>query len=242
MKKKKIIATLLSSLLVASSFASMTTVSAASKRLGNVYQYRQEKNYWCGYAAMQSEINNSYRSKKIKSAYNYQWSQSDVANYMQNNHNMHPYDNYNYDGSLAWYTGALNTDSNQNNYPVGRALTNITGFTYVAYGCSTTGESSLASSKVKSKLVSTINNGHAVLACGRSNSQGTSYLPGYPSGKYGHWIASDGYMDDGDKVWVVDPAGDNVSVLGSGWKNVSRYYSVSIDKFTDFAWYRGIIW
>ncbi|MBE6842291.1 MAG: hypothetical protein E7510_05625 [Ruminococcus sp.] len=155
---------------------------------------------------------------------------------------MHPYDNVNYDGSLAWYVGSKNTDSDQSKYPAGRALKAITGFNYIAYGCSTTGKSNLESSQVKSKLVSTINTGHAVLACGRSNSQGTSYMPGYPAGKYGHWIASDGYRDDGKQVWVVDPAGSNTGVLGSSWKSVFAYYSVSIDKFTDFAWYHGILW
>lgn len=242
--KKKLFTVLLSTLLVGSSFVNALSVSAASsKRLGNVLQYRQEKDYWCGYAAMQSEINNAYKSGSITSQYDFEWRQSGVANYMEKNYNMHPYvNNINVDGSLAWYTGNKNVDSNQANYPVVQALRKITGFYYVSYGCCTTGSSNLESSEVKSKLVSTINLGHAVLACGRSNSQGTSYMPGYPSGKVVHWIASDGYMDGGDKVWIVDPAGDNVSVLDSNWSNVSRYYFVSIDKFTDFAWYHGIIW
>ena len=242
MKFQKLFAGMLASVAVASALGTTTASAASSKRLNGVWWTGQQENYWCGYAALRSAVNNEYQIKNLKSGYRYFWSQKDIADHMQNNYGMHPYDNYYYDGSCAWYTGSSNTtDTNQDNYPVGRMLTKITSaFTWVAYGCCTTGNNQLSSSEVKWRLKSTINSNHSVLACGRSNSNGSSYMPNYPTGYFEHWIATDGYTNDGDTVCVVDPAAQGCG--GSGFGNVQKYYNVSIKKFTDFAWYHGLIW
>lgn len=244
MKIKKLLIGLMGSLFLTSAMVGTLSASAASyKRISGVWQYPQETDYWCGYAAFQSAINNEQRIKNMVNSYNYIWSQTDVANYMEDHYNMHPYDNSYYngkDGSLSWYTGGKDVDSDRKYYPVALALTELTkSFTWAPYGCGTTGESELKASEVKDRIVSTLNGNHAVLALGVSNPNGSSYIPGYPNRWTRHWICLDGYKDYGNSVWIVDPAASSSHCTGF---NISRYYSVSIDKFTDFAYRGGIIW
>lgn len=241
MKKKAIIGVIGSVFMAASMVGSITASAATSKRIAGVWQYPQERNYWCGYSALQSAINNEYRIGNMKSAYNYLWTQNNVATYVDNNWScIAPYSSNSNINAMPWYIGGSNVDTNQNNYPAGRMLTNVTStFAWDAYGCSTTGSGTLDSTQVKNKVVSTTDKNHAVLACGRSNPNGTSYMPGYPKYMVGHWIASDGYANSGNTIWVVDPAATATCLSGF---TCSRYYSVTAQKFTDFAWYRGIFW
>ena len=242
MKKKTILGVIGSVIMAASMVGSITASAATTKRISGVLQYPQEKNYWCGYSALQSAINNEYRIGNLKSNYNYLWTQSNVATYIDNNWScIHPYSsNENDINAMPWYIGAKSVDTNRSNYPACIALSNLTkSFRWDPYGCSTTGNGELAWTAVKSKVMTTTDKTHAVLACGRSNPNGTSYMPGYPKYMVGHWIACDGYKNSGNNIWVVDPAA-NASCL-SGF-SCSAYYNVTVQKFTDFAWFRGILW
>lgn len=254
MKLKKLLISVIASASVVTSMMGSLSTSAAdqSRWLYSIDQQGQKYDYFCGYAAMLTEIDHSYRLGKLKGSNNKKWDQDKVAVYMQDHYNHKPYQNGQYDqygnkidGSLAWYVGSSNSvDYNQNMYPAGRALKAITGFSYIAYGCCTSGESSLRASEVKSRVRNTINNNHAVLACGRSNPEGSSYLPNYPTWtKIEHWIAVDGYNYSdkyGDNIWILDPAARGCG--GAGFENVPQSYSVTLQKFTDFAWFHGILW
>ena len=244
---KKLLSKILSCLVcVSASVSAVSSVSAADNRLNNMWSHPQEKSYWCGYSAMQSVVqhevslgNVSGRKSKSDSL-----SQTEIANFMKDNYGINPYvNNIDNDGSLPWYSGSKNVDTNQCNYYPGRALNKITdkdSYAWRAYGCSTTGVGELDYKKVKEKVKYAIDKGHGVLACGRSNPNGTSYIPGYPTDEYVvHWLAIDGYKNDGNRICIIDTgAGSPVSGLG----NVSRYYTLSIENFTDFAWYHGIVW
>lgn len=84
-------------------------------------------------------------------------------------------------------------------------------------------------------VMSATSNGHAVAICGTS--YGT--LPGYPSNEVGHWLASDGYYNNGDKIWIADPAkSSEVS-----WSNsISASYDVSASTLNNFVGWKGIVW
>ena len=93
----------------------------------------------------------------------------------------------------------------------------------------------LTDSQCKAYVMSATSNGHAVAIC--STSYGT--LPGYPSNEVGHWLASDGYYNNGDKIWIADPAkSSEVS-----WSNsISASYDVSASTLNNFVGWKGIVW
>lgn len=68
-----------------------------------------------------------------------------------------------------------------------------------------------------------------------------SHMPGYTTSyNVGHWVAIDGYKDDGNTIWIVDPINGCSAI---SWNtNVSKYYSITLSKFTAFVAPRGIFW
>ncbi|MDO5558426.1 MAG: hypothetical protein Q4F95_02385 [Oscillospiraceae bacterium] len=237
MKKKTILSIMLGLVGSVCIASSSMTVGAKDVRLTNMSQHPQEKNYWCGYSAMQSVIQRESYIGNLRSNAYYNLSQTGVANYMRDS--MYVGDPYN-GTECPWYSGNQSVDTNQNNYKASKALSNMSNFHWVAYGCGTTGSGDLSYSEVKWRLVSTLNAGHGCLISGRSNPNGSSYLPGYPSYFVCHWVATDGYTNDGNYIWIIDPAAHGTGV--SFRDSVSAYYKVTLEKITDFAWYHGIMW
>lgn len=183
-----------------------------------IYQEPQERNYWCGYAAMKSLLDFEGINK----------TQLQIAQ-----------ETYDEDSALAWYTI---DGSDHSQFPAAVKLKELTGFNYVPYPYGAAGGTNIQASNIDYKIKSTINQGHGVLICGRSygNIPGhASILPGYPASEIGHWIASDGYKDDAASIWIVDPARSDVI---SWSNNISAYYEVTATKLAAFAKARGIIW
>ena len=93
----------------------------------------------------------------------------------------------------------------------------------------------LTDSQCKAYVMSATSNGHAVAICGTS--YGT--LPGYPSNEVGHWLASDGYYNNGDEIWIADPA---KSSEVSWSDSISASYHVSASTLNNFVGWKGIVW
>ena len=93
------------------------------------------------------------------------------------------------------------------------------------------------------RVRATTSQGHGVLACGESKADYNhlSHMPGYTTSyNVGHWVAIDGYKDDGNTIWIVDPINGCSAI---SWNtNVSKYYSITLSKFTAFVSPRGIFW
>ncbi|QNK39331.1 C39 family peptidase [Caproicibacter fermentans] len=137
------------------------SLNATSNRL-SIYQCPQEKNIWCGYAAIQSLLN--YEG--------YNLSQKTIANEV-----------YSADSSCPWY---LSNGNSYDQFPVPNYLSEKTNFTYGPFPYGAAGSVSTTVSEIKSKVVSTIDYGHGVLACGTSTP--TNKLnPAYPDAKITHW-------------------------------------------------------
>lgn len=194
-----------------------TYANTTNKRLA-IYQVAQEKNFWCGYAAIKSLLN----FEKVD------MTQEEIAEKV-----------YSKDLSCPWY---LSNGDSKDQFPVPNVLQELTGFVYIPYPYGAAGATTLTGDEVSRRVVSTINNGHGVLACGTSKgniSGHASILPGYPASSITHWVAVDGYDNSGDIIYIVDLAKSDVI----SWSdNISRYYSVSSSKLASFASTRGIVW
>ena len=141
--------------------------------------------------------------------------------------------------ALPWYTV---NGSEKSQFPAATHMSDYTGFNYIPFPYGAAGTSNLTASDIEPKVMATINNGHGLLVCGRSYGNikdHASILPNYPAKEVGHWLACDGYKDNGATIWLVDPAkSDCVSWSG----NITRYLSVSSSKLAAYANARGIIW
>lgn len=185
----------------------------------NILQQPQEKNYWCGYAAMKSLLDYEGISK----------TQTQIAQQV-----------YSPNIACPWYT--IN-GSDKSQFPVAVKLTEWTGYNYVPYPYGAAGGTNLSSSEVRARIITTIDVRHGVMICGNSrgdlDSDHISKLPGYPNDNIGHWVASDGYTDNGRYIWIIDPA-KSPAVSWSG--SINPYYTVDSEKLTAFAKSKGIIW
>lgn len=191
--------------------------SSSAKRLA-IFQVPQERDYWCGYAAMKSLLD--FEGVNM--------TQEEIANMVSSPNS-----------SCPWYTIDGTTLSQ---YPVPKVLRELTGFYYIAFPLNSAGATVLTESDIKPKVVFTIDHGHGLLACGQSyrryDREG-SRLPGYPEYIVTHWVAIDGYQSDGSEVWIVDPA---KSPVVSWSDSISKYYLVSAEKLASFATMRGIVY
>lgn len=189
-----------------------------SNRIAGILQVAQERNYWCGYAAMKSLLDYEGVVMTQTEIANKTWTPNDAC---------------------PWYKA--NGDS-RDQFPVPSVLKEVTGFDYAPYPYGNAGGTDLTASMITPKVVSTIDLGHGLLACGesyRTYDKEGSRLPGYPRTSITHWVAIDGYKSYGDEVWIVDPAKSSVI---SWADNIDKYYSISADKLASFATMRGIVW
>jgi hypothetical protein len=195
----------------------------SSVRLAGVIQYAQETGSFCGPAAVKSLLKNEGITV----------SQTTLAgsSYLKTN-------TY---GSTPWY---ITNGSTLSQYPVYNTLHAYisSSFLYLPYPSGQLGAAPPAA-ELKNRIMYTTSSGHAIIADGVSNSStsSTSHLPGYPTtSNISHWIVSDGYSNSGSSIWIVDPVSGASSVSWSG--GVSRYYSITLTKFTAFVAPRGIFW
>ncbi|GKX29998.1 hypothetical protein SH1V18_24780 [Vallitalea longa] len=196
---------------------SLKSTSSTSSRL-SIYQVAQEKNYWCGYAAIKSLLDFEGVSK----------TQTTIAQEV-----------YKTSNSCPWY---LSNGDSRDQFPVPNYLEDKIGFYYIPYPYGAAGTTNVQASNIKPKVVATIDAGHGLMACGRSygNISGhASILPNYPAKEIGHWLAIDGYKDSGDDTWIVDPAKSDAVSWGD---NISKYYSITTDKLAAFVKARGLVW
>ncbi len=197
-------------------------------RIPDLYQYPQEKSYWCGCAAAKSILQNIGITK----------SQAELAgnSYLQTERF----------GNTPWYI--TNGDS-PSEFPMATTLVNAQfevsnyAFGYKPSPLGAAGANPLTVEQCKAYVMSTtsaFDDGYGVAACGTSKGSNSAYrLPGYPSYNIGHWVVSDGYKDNGDYIWIVDPAKSDVI----SWSNsISAYYNISATLFRNFVSPRGIVW
>lgn len=199
----------------------------SSWRIWDLYQVPQEEDYWCGCAAAKSILDNIGIVK----------TQTQLASdtYLQT-------ERY---GNTPWYI----TNGNEfSQFPMATTLMNVqyevgnSAFGYVPSPLGAAGANPLTVDQCKSYVMSTTSafgDGYGVAACGASQNVTGYRLPGYPASYIGHWIVSDGYKDNGNTIWIVDPAKSSV-ISWSG--SISAYYSISATLFRNFIQPRGIIW
>ena len=199
----------------------------SSWRISDLYQVPQERNYWCGCAAAKSILDNIGIVK----------TQTQLASntYLQTERF----------GSTPWYI----TNGNEfSQFPMATTLMNVqyevgnSAFGYVPSPLGAAGANPLTVEQCKSYVMSTTSafgDGYGVAACGASQNVTGYRLPGYPASYIGHWIVSDGYKDNGNTIWIVDPAKSSAVSWSS---SISAYYSISATLFRNFIQPRGIIW
>lgn len=191
---------------------------SSAERL-DIYQVPQERDYWCGYAALKSLLD--YEDIKM--------TQYEIAEEL-----------YDPDLPCPWYT-IYGTQTSQYYIPkyLNKKLDDIT---YVPYSPQLVGTNDLEASEVQLRIVSTINSGHGVIVGGesyRAYDQVGSWFPGYPTTVTRHFVAVDGYMSGGSEIWIVDPAKSDVIPWSD---SISEYYSVPIEKLASYASAMGIVW
>ncbi len=196
--------------------ASNSTFSTSSRL--NISQVPQQRDYWCGYAAIKSLLDYEGIVK----------TQTKIAQEV-----------YNVDDACPWYTTNGLAFSN---FPAAVYLENTIGVYYVPYPYGAAGSVNVTAYDVNWRVVATIDAGHGLISCGhsRGDSAGhSSILPGYPSYFVGHWIGIDGYEYNGDKIWIVDPAKSPVIPFAN---DIQAYYPISSTKLASYCQPRGLIW
>ncbi len=183
-----------------------------------INQFPQSKYNYCGYAAIKSLLDFEGINK----------SQHQIASEV-----------YNTNSSCPWY---LSNGNSLDQFPVPNYLRNQMGFSYTPFPYGTAGTVNITTEQVKYRVVSTIDNGHGVMACGASRGDKVnheSYLPGYPKRRIGHWLAVRGYRKYGNTVEIVDPAKSSAVSFGN---DIEAYYDISTSKLRAFASEKGIVW
>lgn len=193
------------------------------QQLGKMYQYPQERYYWCGYSALQTLVNNECLTR-FPSWY-FEFSQSTIASYLYNNINYfpNPYTNGNELGQ--WYGGDyFDPGSEEHLYymPAVKMLRDFCGANYWA------ANHSISRASMTAKLHSSLNNGHGVMMCGSGDALNGQYYDG-------HWIAIDGYRDYSwgeGTYFIVDPAGQSPALSYGPY--IKRYYAVKSSQLYNY--------
>ena len=202
--------------------SSKATSYASSCFISNIVQYPQETSYYCGPAAVKSILSGVGNTTVT---------QSTLAGSSYLKTSVY--------GNTPWY---ITNGSSTSDYPAYNTLHAFTTYNYYPYPYGTLGTPP-TSTGLSLRIKQTTSYGYGVLACGESQASYShaSHMPGYPtSSNIGHWVAVNGYMDDGNTIWIVDPISGSSAISWSG--NVSAYYTVTLTKFTAFVAPRGIFW
>ena len=182
----------------------------------SIKQVPQEKDNWCGYAALKSLLD--FEATVM--------TQKEIAEEV-----------YDPNSPCPWY---LSNGNSMSEFPAVQILRKNTGFAYVPYPLGAAGSTTITESDIKDKIVSTICEEHGVLACGRSQPSGDSHLPKYPSSYISHWIVVTGYGNRGSTVMIADPAKSSAI---SWSKNIDATYSLKTYQLAAYvSEWRRIIW
>ncbi|MVB09420.1 Peptidase_C39 like family protein [Caprobacter fermentans] len=101
-------------------------------------------------------------------------------------------------------------------------------------------ESAPSSSDLKSEIRTDVDSGHGI-AANFNFKKGEKRPKGYISGNLGHWVAIDGYLNNGDTIHWAEPIYGASSVKWSD--NIkSPYLTASASDFSEYVQRRGIIW
>lgn len=196
------------------------TVRAVSNRLTNMTQKSQETGYWCGFATLESVIEESgtnITQMDIVKAIKKTSSASSTA-------------------SLDWYS-IDGTATSQ--FPSSVYLNSLNlGFTWAPFPIGNAGANPASASTLSAKIISTVDKGWGCMALGSSTANNKLH-PNYPSATIGHWVGIDGYGSSGSTIWIVDPA--NADAITWTTKPPS-YYSIASSTLATFVSTRGIIW
>lgn len=152
------------------------------------------------------------------------------------------------ENGTPWY---MTNGNDYSQFPMPNTLTDIqyevsdSAYMYVASPTGAAGANPLTVEQCKAYVMSTVSVfgfGYGVAANGRSDKDvdDPSHLPGYPTNEdIKHWVAVDGYYDNGNMIWIADPAKSSAV----GWSNsIQSYCIVSAENFCAFVAHRGIVW
>lgn len=181
-------------------------------------QHPQERSYYCGYAAIQTllDYDRIYRS------------QTEIADAV-----------YRRDSACPWY---LSNGNSRDQFPVPVYLTRMLDYAYIPFPYGEVETRELTPYEIKERVVYTTDRRYGVMACGESKGKRKNHpsiLPDYPSWNVSHWLAIEGYLDWGNRIYIVDSAKSDA--VSWGWR-IRRYYDVSTYTLAAFASHRGLIW
>lgn len=194
--------------------AKNTSSRAASGMIWDLFQYPQEKNYYCGPAT----------AKSILGARGYNPTQATLASY--------DWLETEYWEGTPWWVGSASGGYN----PMQYTLNKYQGISYYTlYG------STVTTNDVKVRVPYSIDRDYGV-AGNVWEVPGGTYLPGHPQGyEIFHWVAIDGYYDYGDSIHYAEPVYNASSV--SWYQNVTnKFYTVSTSTMAYVLDGRGMIW
>ncbi len=190
-------------------------MQTTSRRLP-IYQVPQETTFWCGYAAIKSLLD--YGGVDL--------TQREIAKIV-----------YNVEKPCPWY---ISHGDDRSQFPVATNLHKWTGYYYVPIPYGRAGANPIDTNLVESSVIYTINKKYGVLAAGNSTGKKDYTLPGYPTDEnINHWIAIDGYDNNGKTIWIVDPAKSDVIRWS---KNIKKYYDIPSTLLRNYVSTRGLIW
>lgn len=190
-------------------------------RIGSMRQQPQEKNYYCGPAAAKSvlDILGAVKSQSFLAG----------SSYLQTEQ---------YNGT-PWYISNGNSNTQ---FPMFNTLNGLQSRVYyIPSPMGNAGSNPLTTTQCKSYVVSSISSGHGLTMNGTSKASSTdlSHLPNYPNQSISHWVACDGYINNGAQIRIVDPAKSN-AVSWSG--SIQPYYEITAEKLQAFIAPRGLFW
>lgn len=190
--------------------------------LSGLFQYPQERGYYCGYAAMQSVLKYHGINK----------TQQEIAG-----------EAYNKNDSLAWFAGSQSQAEDWNYYPAAVYLNTLLDHDFRPYNAYF---GTYTESELSQKLRYNISEAREpVLIAGisKGNDSNGSKLPGYPNEDIGHWIVAyrvawDTEAQSVSRVHYRDPAkSDAVSWSGS----ISATADTDLTRMYKFSLGLGII-
>lgn len=183
-----------------------------------VTQFPQTTSTYCGYAAIQSILDYNGISK----------TQPQIASdsvFLGNS-------------ACPWYISNGNSISQ---FPAAVYLKNQTGYAYAPWPYGSAGANPPTELQIKVRVTTAIDADRPILALGTSkgDSSDPSHIDGYPNRDIHHWLVVKGYNENGDSVYIADPAKSSAVSWSS---SIYAKYSITTEKLTAFVAPKGIIW
>lgn len=184
------------------------------RTVASMYQYPQEKYYYCGPSALKTLVRPKVSISQSTAA---GWSYLRTESYT----------------GTPWYDGT---------YPMQTALNKYLGpygATYYVAAVSGGGGTSTQKTAYRQRLVSNVQDGWGI-AGNTWEVKGGYHLAGHPDREIFHWIAVRGYQDWGYTTSYANPAEDSPYVSWSA--NVPRYATHNSNELVAIFGGRGYVW